>query len=138
MTASDNSSTAASSPRKSQRRQWQLQSHLPTSVSLIQELAQPKLEVGSISGFRLALPNCEDTPAGSVQREFVGGIALNVAGNLGPPVCSVRFRLSRAPNTVMSMPEATVDKDNLTSRAKDKVWLAGEVLAVEPVPVAMA
>lgn len=36
----------------------------------------------------------------------------------------------------MSVPKATVDKDGLAARAEDKVWLAGEVLAVEPVSIA--
>lgn len=76
-------------------------------MALIQELAQLNLKLCSISGFRLALPNREDSPAGGIQREFVGGIALNIACNLGSPVRRVRFWLSRAADTFMSVPETT-------------------------------
>lgn len=108
----------------------------PASVGLVQKLTQRPLKIGPISGFRLAFPNREDAPAGGLQGNFIGGIALNVAGYLLAPIFRVRFWLSRAPAAVMSMPEATVDKDGLAARPEDKVWLSGEVFAVEPVPVA--
>ena len=75
-------------------------------------------------------PEAEDQPACFGQLGFDFGIALPVASELGKPVSAVAAGFTAVPRA--AVPEAPVDENGKTLRAKDKVGSAREGLVASP------
>jgi hypothetical protein len=89
---------------------------LEETLKLAEEL--PKI-------LELALPNRKHGPTCLSQSGLLGAIALFVGFNLLPPESASGFWEACEATAVVSMPEATMDKNSLPAAWKDNVWGTG-------------
>lgn len=82
-----------------------------------------------------AFPNVRNTPAITSQMFADTSVTRDVARNLLTPELRARaWPFEQV--AVMAMPEAAIHEDDCLAGPEDKVWFAGEVLAMKPVPPA--
>jgi hypothetical protein len=106
-----------------------------TSSRRSKKLHQPSGEIGI--GIHLTLPENENIPSGICKLLLVLSIALDIPGELLLPEFSARFGHIRVA-AIVAMPKAPVDKYYSPSRRKYNIGTAGQVLRVQPVPIAKA
>lgn len=79
-----------------------------------------------------ALPHDRYAPAEFSQSSQSRRISHSIGSNFPAPVRRVISRQSRAPRALVSMPEATVNKNNLFQTGKHDIRFAGEIPAMQP------
>ena len=84
---------------------------------------------------KFAFPQCQYAPSKLAEFRRLFPMTLHVAGYLRLPVLGVPDRLPVAALTVMAVPEAAVDEDDLLATREHDVRRSGEVSPVELVAV---
>jgi hypothetical protein len=83
----------------------------PAPLGWSQKFPQPRQE----TTVHLTFPDRRYLPTVPLQFRQMRLVSLAVARDLGPPVGSVGFRLASTARALVTMPEATMDKDQFAS-----------------------
>ena len=84
----------------------------------------------------LAFPNRQNRPAVPFQVCVMLTVPFPVAGDFPFPILPVRFRNSGAAPAIVSMPKATMDKNNFSPGGKNQIRLSGQIFPMQPIAVA--
>lgn len=79
----------------------------------------------------MAFPDNKNFPAELSELPADGAISLLVAFKFADPIVAVGGRNTASPSAAMLVPKTTVDEDDFSSRGKDEVWLAREIVSVQ-------
>ncbi len=85
----------------------------------------------------LTFPNCPNSPANIQQSAAVLDIALFGTLYFGHPVGCIEFRHPSV-TTIVSVPKATMHKDNSLFGGKNQVWLSAEFLTMQAIAISCA
>ena len=92
----------------------------------LQERGQDRCKLLPVE--RLTLPDRQHLPSETLQRRFSFPIALHIATKLFLPLLLTRLRRCRPLASRMTVPETTVDEDNLPSNRKYQIRMTRKTL----------
>jgi hypothetical protein len=75
----------------------------------------------------LAFPNRQNRPAFSFQICVMLGVPFPITGDFPFPILPVRFRNPCAAPAIVSMPKATMDKNNFSMGGKNQIRFSRQV-----------
>ena len=85
--------------------------------------------------FQLTLPNRQNAPSCFFQVANVALIACDVRRKLRLPKHCSAFRCCRVTASSVSVPEASMHKDDFLTGSKNQIWAAGKFRGVQSIPV---
>src|ERR1035441_7400081 len=85
--------------------------------------------------FQFTLPYDSDMPTLGLQSSDATGISQTVTGDLLLPIVLICFWHPRSAHAIMSVPEASVNENDLPKSRKDHIRPTREILPMEPIAV---
>jgi hypothetical protein len=106
------------------------------TTQLIQEFSQSACDFGGLLQF--ALPHNRRPPATSFKQRNIGFVPGVVTHNFLPPIFGVASRPPASASAIMTMPEAPMNKNNLTPAREYEIRPSGKILAVQAKAITQA
>ncbi len=102
-------------------------------INMIQSMRQRLQSLFSYGRFELTLPNRDAMPPHLGKRLLFLSVPFPVAYNLGGPEVDISLRHTKITTPLMSMPEASVDKNHSTVLSQHQIRMSRQPGMIEPV-----